>query len=96
MRAFLPAEPGPVAQAGTYMSGFYSAMCDLEIVGHVSAIPDASELSQALAARVKLLVEERDELKRTAGELQKKLLALQLGIAEDKLDAYVEIVEKAA
>jgi hypothetical protein len=71
-------------------------MCDLEIVGHVSAIPDASELSQALAARVKLLVEERDELKRTAGELQKKLLSLQLGIAEDKLDAYVEIVEKAA
>ncbi len=78
------------------MSGFYSLMSDLEIVGHVSAIPDASDLSQALASRVKLLVEERDELQKAVGELQKKLLSLQLGIAEDKLDAYVEIVEKAA
>lgn len=78
------------------MSSYYVSFSDLELVGHVSAIPDASELSQALASRVKLLVEERDELKKTAGELQKKLLSLQLGIAEDKLDAYVEIAEKAA
>lgn len=71
-------------------------MSDLEIVGHVSAIPDASELSQVLAGRVKLLVEERDELQKELIDTKQKLLAMQLGIAEDKLEAYVELVEKAA
>jgi hypothetical protein len=75
---------------------FYHPMTDLELVGHVNAIPDASELSQALAGRVKLLVVERDKLQQSVLELQRKLLSLQLGIAEDKLDAYVEIAERAA
>jgi hypothetical protein len=77
-------------------SSFYAQMSDLEIVGHVVVIPDASELSQALALRVCRLVEERDKAQRSAADLQRKLLSLQLGIAEDKLDAYVEIVERAA
>ena len=68
---------------------FYHSMTDVELVGHVNGIFDASELSQALAGRVMRLVLERDEL-------QRKLLSLQLAIAEDKLDAYIEIAERAA
>lgn len=64
-------------------------MTDLELVGHVNGIPDPSEISKVLAGRVMRLVSERDEL-------QRKLLSLQLGIAEDKLDAYIEIAERAA
>ena len=79
------------------MSGaFYAGMADLEIVGHVGAIPDASELSQALAARVKLLVEERDEIAAELAKTKADLLELRISIGEDKLDAYREIVEKAA
>lgn len=73
--------------------GFYSVMGDLELVGHVSGIPDPSELSQALAGRVRLLVEERDELRRDLEKAQRQLLALQLGIAEDKLDGFMEVTK---
>jgi hypothetical protein len=78
------------------MSGFYSAMSDLEIVGHVSAIPDASELSQALAGRVKLLVEERDELQKALIDTKQKLLALELGLTQDKLAGFMDFTAKAA
>ena len=78
------------------MSGFYSAMADLELVGHVGAIPDASELSQALAGRIRLLVEERDEIAAELAKTKADLLELRISIGEDKLDAYREIVEKAA
>lgn len=78
------------------MSGFYSAMSDLEIVGHVSAIPDASELSQVLAGRVKLLVEERDELQKELIDTKQKLLALELGLTQDKLAGFMDLTAKAA
>lgn len=96
MRAFPPSEPGPVAQAGTYMKGFYSAMSDLEMVGHVSAIPDASELSQALAGRVKLLAEELDEVKKELIDTKQKLLALELGLTQDKLAGFMDLKARAA
>jgi hypothetical protein len=66
-------------------------MSDLEIVGHVSAIPDASELSQALAGRVKLLVEERDELQKQLIDTKQKLLALELGLTQDKLAGFMDL-----
>ena len=78
------------------MSGFYSAMSDLEIVGHVSAIPDASELSQVLAGRVKLLVEEREELQKELIDTKQKLLALELGLSQDKLAGFMDISARAA
>jgi hypothetical protein len=76
--------------------GFFAAMSDMEIVGHVGAIPDASELSQALAGRIRLLVEERDEIAAELAKTKADLLELRISIGEDKLDAYREIVEKAA
>ncbi len=79
------------------MSGvYYAGMADLEIVGHVNTIPDASELSQALAARVKLLVEERDELAADLARVRQELLELRLEIGEDKIAAYQDLLEKAA
>jgi hypothetical protein len=71
-------------------------MADLEIVGHVGAIPDASELSQALAGRIRLLVEERDEIAAELAKTKADLLELRISIGEDKLEAYRDIVEKAA
>ena len=67
-------------------------MSDAEIVGHVGAIPDASELSQALAVRVKLLLAEHDRLEKKLRETERALLSLQLGLAEDKLDAYQDLL----
>lgn len=77
------------------MSTYFAGMSDLELVGHVNAITDASELSMALAVRVKSLVQKRDDLARELGKTKQALLALQLGIAEDKLDAYQELAENA-
>ena len=71
--------------------GFYAVMGDLELVGHVSGIPDSSELSQALAGRVRLLVEERDELRKDLEKTQRQLLSLQLGLAEDKIEGFMEV-----
>ena len=73
------------------MSAFYAAMSDLEIVGHVNAIPDASELSQALAARVRALTSERDRLARELTKARQKTLSLELGVALDKVAAYEDI-----
>ncbi len=79
------------------MSGaYYAGMADLEIVGYVGAIPDASELSQALAGRIRLLVEERDEIAAELAKTKADLLELRISIGEDKLEAYRDIVEKAA
>lgn len=77
------------------MSTYFYGMSDLELVGHVNAIPDASELSQALAVRVKSLVEKREDLARELGKTRAELLELRISIGEDKLDAYREIVENA-
>ena len=73
--------------------GYYEKMSDLELVGHVSAIPDASELSQALANRVRLLIKENSDLARKVEKLNKDLHNFELGIAHDKLDAYRDIVD---
>ena len=73
------------------MSAFYAAMSDLEIVGHVNAIPDASELSQALAARVRALATERDCLARELTKARQQTLSLELGVALDKVAAYEDI-----
>jgi hypothetical protein len=73
------------------MSAFYAAMSDLEIVGHVNAIPDASELSQALAARVRALTTERDRLARELTKARQQTLSLELGVALDKVAAYEDI-----
>ena len=81
---------------GQVVSTFYGSMSDLEIIQHVISIPDASELSSELAVRVCRLVEERDKMQKIAADLERKILSLQLGISEDKLAAYVEIVERAA
>jgi len=77
------------------VSTYFYGMSDLELVGHVNAIPDASELSQALAVRVKSLVEKREDLARELGKTRAELLELRISIGEDKLDAYREIVENA-
>jgi hypothetical protein len=50
--------------------GYYEKMSDLELVGHVNAIPDASELSQALATRVRLLIKENADLSRKVEKAQ--------------------------
>jgi len=76
------------------VSQYYACMSDAEIVGHVGAIPDASELSQALAVRVKLLLAEHDRLEKKLRETERALLSLQLGLAEDKLDAYQDLIDR--
>jgi len=43
------------------MTPYYSLMSDYEIIGHTMAIPDSSELSQALAEKLKRVLEQRDE-----------------------------------
>ena len=43
------------------MTPYYSLMSDWEIIGHTMAIPDSSELSQALAEKLKRVLEQRDE-----------------------------------
>ena len=65
----------------------------MELVGHVHAIPDASELSQVLASRIRLLVEERDGLQRALAKSQQQVMALELGVALDKVAAYQDINE---
>jgi len=73
--------------------GYYEKMSDLELVGHVNAIPDASELSQALATRVRLLIKETTELAKQLEKAKKELHNFELGIAHDKLEAYRDIVD---
>jgi hypothetical protein len=40
---------------------YYALMSDYEIIGHTMAIPDSSELSQALAEKLKRVLEQRDQ-----------------------------------
>ena len=72
---------------------FYVGFSDMELVGHAYAIPDASELSLVLAARIRLLVEERDGLQRALTKSQQQVMALELGVALDKIAAYQDINE---
>jgi hypothetical protein len=43
------------------MTPYYALMSDYEIIGHTMAIPDSSELSQALAEKLKRVLEQRDQ-----------------------------------
>jgi hypothetical protein len=43
------------------MTPYYALMSDYEIIGHTMAIPDSSELSQALAEKLRRVLEQRDE-----------------------------------
>jgi len=43
------------------MTPYYALMSDCEIIGHTMAIPDSSELSQALAEKLRRVLEQRDE-----------------------------------
>lgn len=70
----------------------YAEMSDLELVGHVGAIPDASEISQVLARRVELLTEEKDEMREALVKLKQQLMSLELGLALDKVAAYDDLV----
>jgi hypothetical protein len=64
----------------------------MELVGHVFAIPDASELSQALAMRIKLLHEEKEELTQQLIKLKHQVMSIELGVALDKIAAYDDLV----
>lgn len=70
----------------------YAEMSDMELVGHVGAIPDASELSQVLARRIELLVDEKDDMQRALVKLKQQLMALELGLALDKIEAYDDLI----
>jgi hypothetical protein len=43
------------------MTPYYALMTDYEIIGHTMAIPDSSELSQALAEKLRRVLEQRDQ-----------------------------------
>jgi hypothetical protein len=43
------------------MIHYYALMSDYEIIGHTMAIPDSSELSQALAEKLRRVLEQRDQ-----------------------------------
>lgn len=77
------------------MSGHYAGMSDMELVGHVGAIPDASELSQALAVRVRLLATERDKLQRELDKTKISLMSLELGLAQDKIAGFMDATKPA-
>jgi len=77
------------------VTGHYAAMSDMELVGHVGAIPDASELSQALAVRVRLLATERDKLQRELDKTKISLLSFELGLAQDRIAGFMEATKPA-
>lgn len=79
------------------MSSYYEAMYDLELIGHVRGIPDASELSQELARRLKAavaerdrLITERDQLAHEADKAKRDLAEHRLEIAQDKIDGFMD------
>jgi len=72
-------------------------MYDLELIGHVNGIPDASELSQELARRLKAavaerdrLITERDQLAHEADKAKRDLAEHRLEIAQDKIDGFMD------
>jgi hypothetical protein len=71
----------------------YAEKTDMELVGHVFAIPDASELSQSLAARIKILISEKEEQTQIIQKLKQQIMALELGVALDKIAAYDDLVK---
>ena len=59
------------------MTPYYALMSDWEIIGHTMAIPDSSELSQALAEKLKRVLEQRDECREQNSALRGKVERLE-------------------
>jgi archaellum component FlaC len=59
------------------MTPYYALMSDWEIIGHTMAIPDSSELSQALAEKLKRVLEQRDEYREQNSALREKVERLE-------------------
>jgi hypothetical protein len=59
------------------MTPYYALMSDWEIIGHTTAIPDSSELSQALAEKLKRVLEQRDEYREQNSALREKVERLE-------------------
>ena len=59
------------------MTPYYALMSDWEIIGHTMAIPDSSELSQALAEKLKRVLEQRDEAVSQNAALREKVERLE-------------------
>ena len=59
------------------MTPYYALMSDWEIIGHTMAIPDSSELSQALAEKLKRVLEQRDECREQNSALREKVERLE-------------------
>ena len=59
------------------MTPYYALMSDWEIIGHTMAIPDSSELSQALAEKLKRVLEQRDEAVSQNSALREKVERLE-------------------
>ena len=59
------------------MTPYYALMSDWEIIGHTMAIPDSSELSQALADKLKRVLEQRDEARNQVVALTEKVARLE-------------------
>lgn len=81
---------------------FYSRMDPYELVGHVNAIPDASELSLALAARMRELLDQvafyqtenrlqQSRIEERTGKIIK--LADDLENAMDKIAGFMELTD---
>ena len=59
------------------MTPYYALMSDWEIIGHTMAIPDSSELSQALAEKLKRVLEQRDEYREQNSALRERVERLE-------------------
>jgi hypothetical protein len=59
------------------MTPYYALMSDYEIIGHTMAIPDSSELSQALAEKLKRVLEQRDQSLDQVLALTEKVVRLE-------------------
>jgi len=59
------------------MTPYYALMTDYEIIGHTMAIPDSSELSQALAEKLKRVLEQRDQALDQVLSLTEKTVRLE-------------------
>jgi hypothetical protein len=55
------------------MTPYYALMTDYEIIGHTMAIPDSSELSQALAEKLRRVLEQRDDARSQLVALSEKV-----------------------
>lgn len=71
-----------------------TAMDDLELVGYVRGVPDKSEMTEALADRLRVVAQQRDRLAAELSKCREKVQALELGVALDKIAAYQDLLDK--